>query len=268
MTKLLYCAVVSGAVVLAPLMAIDNARATPYFVIEGASSGNAVDLPSDFNPDIPGDGGTVWSGSPGSGFTSPDGTFIGDVINVFNSSSSNWGLEIVGGPATVTYNFVGAEAAYTNVSNDSFVYNGTSMFGNQPNDNTPLPTKTPQMSGLLPFLFASYGYSPAAVLSNGGGSGDVPNGAYGLGANQDPLEMGFWINPTGTIAFAFLDDGGAGPDFDLDDMVVEMTLSAPTGQGMSTPLPGTLPLFAAGLSAIGLIGRRRRRTNAVLTAAV
>jgi len=35
----------------------------------------------------------------------------------------------------------------------------------------------------------------------------------------------------------------------------------------ATPLPATLPLFAGGLGAMGLLGRRRKRKNAAALAA-
>ena len=54
-----------------------------------------------------------------------------------------------------------------------------------------------------------------------------------------------------------------GGDADFDDMVVEIQI----GGLDPTPLPAALPLFAAGLGVLGLLGWRRKPKNAAAIAA-
>ena len=98
--------------------------------------------------------------------------------------------------------------------------------------------------GFLPFAFQT-------IDSGGGVAGNAG---------------GFFISPRLRIAFAqvspetayaFFDDGGAGPDRDYDDMVVKIVLR--TAQIGETPIPATLPLFATGLGALGLLTWRGKR---------
>ncbi len=50
---------------------------------------------------------------------------------------------------------------------------------------------------------------------------------------------------------------------DLPDGLQLLVISDPIPQGLAqTPLPATLPLFATGLGALGLLGWRRKRRTA------
>jgi hypothetical protein len=84
---------------------------------------------------------------------------------------------------------------------------------------------------------------------------DQSSGGNPTAANGGPISanegLAFYI-VNATTAYAFFDDGGAGPDKDYDDMVVKITVS-------STPLLGALPLFASGLGAMGYFGWRKKR---------
>ena len=71
-----------------------------------------------------------------------------------------------------------------------------------------------------------------------------------------------------TIVFSILDNGLLGNDFMLywtetcanDVLLGEVAILSTTPvDPMVMPLPGTLPLFATGLGALGLLGWRRKR---------
>ena len=64
-----------------------------------------------------------------------------------------------------------------------------------------------------------------------------------------------WVDPYFTLA-----PGVANPQ------LYSFELSPGVGNSPATPLPATLPLFASGLGALGLLGWRRKRKNAALAA--
>ena len=63
------------------------------------------------------------------------------------------------------------------------------------------------------------------------------------------------------ITSIIFDDTGTG-NIRIDDIGVSFA-SAGGGPGLETPLPAALPLFATGLSAMGLLGWRRKRKGAL-----
>jgi len=75
----------------------------------------------------------------------------------------------------------------------------------------------------------------------------------------------------GSCAFNALDPWGIIPGFSSFDLPPDYSIDAPSiglvnGVVSGTPLPATLPLFASGLGALGLIGWRRKRKAAALAA--
>ena len=71
------------------------------------------------------------------------------------------------------------------------------------------------------------------------------------------IAIAFAKTKDSSVIYAFLDDSGAGPDSDYDDMVVRITAVAQ--EVGITPIPASLPLFAGGLGIVGLVVRRRKR---------
>ncbi len=106
-------------------------------------------------------------------------------------------------------------------------------------------------SGLLPFSFSSSGGGTATNGSN-------PDGSV------EPSPINFFVsitaNPSATSGQSldlWLDDNGAGPDDNHDDMMIRLSIDQ--GSISTVPLPAALPLMISGLAGLGLIARRRKR---------
>ena len=226
---LAYFCPVAIAIAVVSSLSLGSAHANTFQIVGGTS----FTLQSNFNP-------SGWTGNSTTGWTSPDGIYIGKTIAVFNSANaSRGGLEVTGlGQTSLIYKFEGVEAAYTNYAQDAFSLtspsfdNQTSHIGDSTSLNYDFTT-----SKLVPFLFDSSAYS----------------GKKGIAVNGGPIsrnvQLGFAVDPSdSSIAFAFLEDIAIHGDKDFDDMVVEIRDPA------KTPIPAALPLFAGGLGVMGLFG--------------
>ncbi len=142
----------------------------------------------------------------------------------------------VSGPATATYMYLGSEAGFYNSlkSTDG----GALLFQNHdPAYNVGYASGPFSLgAGLLPFMF----------VSNGGPS--VAND--GLASWE--MNIGYFLLSK-TSALVYLDDWGAGPDSDFDDLVFRVDVAP-------VPLPATLPLLFGGLGMLGVLGWRSKRT--------
>ena len=165
-----------------------------------------------------------------------------------NSVSGLFGAQItVSSDTNISMWYLGKEAGYVNAFE---LPENTERLSTSGQSNVfSVPSSGPSTSvaaGLLPFCFTT---------SGGGAPDSVCNGA-----NPDALSGG-----TGPNFFAYfrdtktvdlwLDDGGAGPDDNHDDMVVRLQIRQ--GEFGVVPVPAAVWLFGSGL--LGLVGIARRR---------
>jgi hypothetical protein len=187
----------------------------------GLTGGTAGLLPASFNP----------SGSaPGIG--------PGTAVTIFDSiNAAGGGLSLIGGTSRLSFTFLGKEAAWLN-----FALSGATLFSNQAAIGTSV-TSGPVGPGLIDFAFLTT-RGTASALDDA------------LARNGGPISLktrlAFYLEDNRT-AYAFFDDGGAGPDADFDDMVVQIA---------AVPLPASLLLLLTGIGGLGAL-RLRRRTAAV-----
>ena len=231
-----------AALLLVSLVAVTNANAASFSIVCNTDCTTAATLPSNFDPS-------------GIAAINADGMNIGTGITIFYPGTTKTeGLFVSPQNVYLTFTYMGYEAGYTNVSAPQFAYGGIPMFTNKTTSSgtstVPVLFNVLADPGLVPFLFETID----------GGNLAAVNG----GAIADGLSIAFAIvpNTNNSQVYAFFDDGGAGPDKDYDDMVVRITATncidcaAPPS---SVPVPATLPLFASGLGALGLLSWRRKR---------
>ena len=156
---------------------------------------------------------------------------------------------IAGGSTLIDIEFIGKEAAFT----DRFFLNGTEYINNQTTPVGPVATVA-VLPGLITFHFTINGGAPAPT--NGANplpSTNLPNFYVTLGGPLDTLING--STPTGgTTAWIALDDGGAGPDDNHDDLVLKLTIS---GGSFQVPDGGaTLTLLGCALIGLGALRLR------------
>ena len=171
-------------------------------------------IPSNFNP---------------TGF--PLGNIVGTPIKVFDSSATG-GLTL-SESAKTTYEYLGSEADFINFSANSvgLFSSETSAVGDK--------IVTPEHVGFLPFQFTT----------QGDGGGLAENG----GTITDNLSIAYAALADGSFLILF-DDGGAGPDFDRDDMAVRVSVS-------QVPLPAAAWLLISAVLGLLSVSKIRRRAS-------
>ena len=108
----------------------------------------------------------------------------------------------------------------------------------------------------------AYDFSNTVIGTANGACGASGSGANYVGSGcGDPNET---IDLSVAGISKIVITGGSGDNFTIDDVNFEGAVNV--GMSGTTPLPATLPLFASGLGALGLLGWRRKRKNAAIAA--
>ena len=203
--------------------------------------------------------GLIFSAAPSQaaiiGDTPASNNVLGEVEGWFGAN-----LWLIAGPggANITVDFIGTEAGYSN----QFVLNGVSgsvvVNGDAYTDSPPVNSVNNVgtvlvASGLINFHFVVNGVVGPINGFNPLNTGTTPNFFVTLGG---PLDTNIADNVTpssGQQAWIALDDGGAGPDDNHDDLVVRLRI---TGGSFQVPDGGaTLTLLGCALMGLGALRR-------------
>jgi PEP-CTERM motif len=167
------------------------------------------------------------------------------------------------GPVNITYTLIGYEAGFHN----TFLVNGSDVFfgggGTSGTLGSPLAntfTASMTVSGLLDFAFGANQTTPSVT------NGSNPFTTTSTSTNQPNFFVSFYdslnqfsSNTSGNSGVIALDDSGAGPDRDFDDLVIRFQVTA-------VPEPSTWAMMLLGFAGVGFMAYRRKSKPALLAA--
>lgn len=194
--------------------------------------------------------------SGGTAGSIPVGINSNDLLSssLFSNSNSTTGIYGANvsqtGTATLKFDFLGFEAGFANTFQSP---NGGQTFNTEtfnPNNNIHAASLN---SPLGSFLTGGVGGLLNFIFRVNSGSGSVANGSNVDNHLGNSGVANFFVSTLKDNSLVlWLDDSGAGPDRDYDDMVIRIS---------EVPLPQSFPLFAGGLALLGLFWLRQRRQN-------
>jgi hypothetical protein len=168
-------------------------------------------------------------------------------------------LALLGGSATVTVEYLGAEAGFKN----TFSFGGSELFATPGGAGLwkPAAGSTDVAGvgpGLLDFIFNVNGAAlPVGSAANGSNiDGSGLNSPANFFVTFNPLGDG--LATSGQTVDIWFDDGGAGPDDNHDDMLIR--LSVANGSISIVPVPASVPLLLTALGGLGFMARRKRKS--------
>ncbi|GLQ07489.1 hypothetical protein [Sneathiella chinensis] len=178
--------------------------------------------------------------------TSTTGLTDGDIVLVFNSSSdgTGTGLFLDGAPATVTFTYLGSEAAATN---EAVELEGTEsvLFNNDTSVVGDTSTVTFSSDGALPFGFETESETCSIWFIICWQYTTTTEGADNDGTIDGDLSIALFQESATSVIALFGDGRG---DHDYDDMAIRISI---------VPLPPALLLFGAALLGLGWLSRKR-----------
>ncbi len=178
----------------------------------------------------------------GAGTTSRDGWY-----------GANLYLVGGGGTASITVDYLGAEAGYVN----QFLFGGNSIFSTPGGGST-----WPGVGGAVTFNNVADGLLDFAFVAGDGSSTTTQNGSNpddAGGTSSVNFFATVVANPAGLSGVAWdlwFDDGGAGNDDNHDDMAIRISVTGGTISQVPVPAAGLLLLTALG--GLGIARRRRK----------
>ena len=189
----------------------------------------------------------------------PNGAVNEGLVPIYGSSPRDgwYGADLYlfggGGTASITVTFMGNEAGFIN----DFIWDSSSIFstGTVTNNTWNVSGVEASMTfnnvadGLLDFGFTIN--SGADSVFNGANPDDSAGGA---GVNYFVTFSNPAASSSTTWVDLWLDDAGAGPDDNHDDIAIRLEV---TGGSFAVPIPAAVWLFGSGL--LGLVGMARRK---------
>ena len=172
-----------------------------------------------------------------------------------NDKTAQEGLRLVGLDAgiesvTIRFTFFGSEAGFVNLALarenglDTTLFTDTATVG-ATREVTFTTAELLTTNNLIPFAFETSDGNPDRQARNAG----TIDGALELGFSRLIDNVSNFASGS---TIAFFGDGGAGPDGDLDDLVLGIGITSVS----TVPVPPALPLLVTGLLALGWLRRR------------